>query len=282
MSLVTSRLHVTNVMLAHHLLNPIRQMSHLKKPYLSLNNSKRNMAIVTSLYGNLINNTNDTVNPLIDQDDVTRCCMCHQIFGSHGSSMILSCPSSRNKRILYGKHWKNPKIVAIMNSWIVAGSDDVLCTVVSKSGKRKFDYNSYLSHIITVHNNNFINSNELHRKVKNLHGNMKQRQKKNPKYKNQHEVATVSELEEIIKSSNGRCAVSGAMGAWVHGVTYRELLLTLDHYVPISKGGSFDISNLQPILGCLNRVKSDRSNAELCLWLERFKNSVKIDKIRFY
>lgn len=102
MSLITSRLHVTKVTLAQHLLNPIRHMSYLKKPYLSLNNSKRTMAIATSLYGNLINNTNDTVNPLIDQVDVTRCCMCHQILGSHGSSMILSRPSSSNKRMCIG------------------------------------------------------------------------------------------------------------------------------------------------------------------------------------
>lgn len=102
MSLITSRLCFTKVTLAQYLLNPIRHMSHLKKPYLSLNNSKRTMAIVTSLYDDLINNMNDTVKPLIDQVDITRCCMCHQIFGPHGSSMTLSRPSSSNKRMCAG------------------------------------------------------------------------------------------------------------------------------------------------------------------------------------
>ncbi|KAI9486068.1 MAG: hypothetical protein EXX96DRAFT_547565 [Benjaminiella poitrasii] len=86
------------------------------------------------------------------------------------------------------------------------------------------------------------------------------------------------EIENLMRESQGRCAVSGIYGLWTTvGVPscLNPFLLVIDHKEPISKGGGADPGNLQIILRCLNQVKSSESEDELLRWLNRARETIK-------
>lgn len=60
---------------------------------------------------------------------------------------------------------------------------------------------------------------------------------------------SVSERSAVYTKTEGHCAICGKF------VPYTEF--TVDHIVPLAKGGSNDISNLQCACGVCNRIKQD-------------------------
>lgn len=66
---------------------------------------------------------------------------------------------------------------------------------------------------------------------------------------------SVSERSAVYTKTEGRCAICGKF------VPYTEF--TVDHIVPLAKGGSNDISNLQCACGVCNRIKQDILPEEL-------------------
>lgn len=58
---------------------------------------------------------------------------------------------------------------------------------------------------------------------------------------------TVSEWRDVVNRQDGRCLACG-----------KKAKLTIDHVIPVSKGGSSDISNIQGLCGPCNSKKSDR------------------------
>jgi 5-methylcytosine-specific restriction endonuclease McrA len=75
-------------------------------------------------------------------------------------------------------------------------------------------------------------------------------------------------------SSNSSCAFSGTKGIWHSFATYGGnplYSLSLDHKVPLSKGGSSTIDNLQVSLVCLNNIKGSHSNEKFVKWWKAFR-----------
>jgi 5-methylcytosine-specific restriction endonuclease McrA len=56
---------------------------------------------------------------------------------------------------------------------------------------------------------------------------------------------TAEEFEELCEKYGNKCLSCGSMG----------VLLEADHVVPLTRGGSDDISNIQPLCGACNRKK---------------------------
>lgn len=66
---------------------------------------------------------------------------------------------------------------------------------------------------------------------------------------NKSNVATAKELLQLIKKQDYRCALSGTL--------LSPDSAALDHIVPVSKGGTDHISNLQWVDRTINRMKSN-------------------------
>lgn len=66
---------------------------------------------------------------------------------------------------------------------------------------------------------------------------------------------SVSERSAVYTKTEGHCAICGKF------VPYTEF--TVDHIVPLAKGGSNDLSNLQCTCGVCNRIKQDILPEEL-------------------
>ena len=66
---------------------------------------------------------------------------------------------------------------------------------------------------------------------------------------------SVSERSAVYTKTEGHCAICGKF------VPYTEF--TVDHIVPLAKGGSNDLSNLQCACGVCNRIKQDILPEEL-------------------
>lgn len=76
------------------------------------------------------------------------------------------------------------------------------------------------------------------------------------------------ELVEIMKLANGKCAVTGIIGVWKTDgdPALWPLLMTIDHRIPVSRGGSWKIQNLQVMPLCINQVKGNNDDKELSRW----------------
>lgn len=61
---------------------------------------------------------------------------------------------------------------------------------------------------------------------------------------------TIGEWNDLLKKHNYKCLFCG------RGLP--EVKVTVDHIIPISKGGTNDISNIQPLCMSCNRRKSDK------------------------
>ena len=66
---------------------------------------------------------------------------------------------------------------------------------------------------------------------------------------------SVSERSAVYTKTEGHCVICGKF------VPYTEF--TVDHIVPLAKGGSNDLSNLQCACGVCNRIKQDILPEEL-------------------
>lgn len=87
------------------------------------------------------------------------------------------------------------------------------------------------------------------------------------------QVASVEDLFEIMVSSDSSCAFSGLKGVWHSFSAYRAVSLyslSLDHKVPLSKGGSSLADNLQVSLVCFNTIKGSHSNKRFIKWWKAF------------
>ncbi|KAL7324974.1 hypothetical protein PS15p_210083 [Mucor circinelloides] len=88
-------------------------------------------------------------------------------------------------------------------------------------------------------------------------------------------VATFQDLFQLMVSSNSSCAFSGQKGIWCSPFqcpTKNPLYaLSLDHKVPLSKGGLSTVDNLQVSLVCLNAIKDSHSNQEFVKWWKAFR-----------
>ena len=58
---------------------------------------------------------------------------------------------------------------------------------------------------------------------------------------------TLEDFERLCQEADGKCLCCG-----------RKARLTMDHIVPLSKGGGNDISNIQPLCMTCNNKKNDR------------------------
>ncbi|CAO3664324.1 unnamed protein product [Rhizopus stolonifer] len=90
------------------------------------------------------------------------------------------------------------------------------------------------------------------------------------------ETSSAEEILELMRQSKGICTASCVLGIWLPGAPWHPFQLTIDHKVPLSRGGSSHISNLQVMLRCLNQVKSNETDAELCRWLQGFRISARV------
>lgn len=90
------------------------------------------------------------------------------------------------------------------------------------------------------------------------------------------EISSAEEILELMRQSKGICAASGVIGIWLPGASWYPFQLTIDHKIPLSRGGSSRISNLQVMLRCLNQAKSNETNAELRRWLQGFRISARV------
>jgi hypothetical protein len=59
---------------------------------------------------------------------------------------------------------------------------------------------------------------------------------------------TVEEWKSLCKKHHNRCLCCG-----------KRRKLTADHVIPVSKGGTSDISNIQPLCGSCNSMKNDKT-----------------------
>jgi hypothetical protein len=112
------------------------------------------------------------------------------------------------------------------------------------------------------------------------------KQRTEAKLKESHlqELATSLELFELMGKSNALCAVSGVRGNWTHHSNKRPphpFFLTFDHINPISRGGPWDILNIQVLAHCLNQVKGNECNSELIRWLGCFQDGMKKYMVEF-
>lgn len=124
----------------------------------------------------------------------------------------------------------------------------------------------------------FAHSKKYDRHSVKAHGNMKARFKKQNteiglKKKRLRELATSSELSDLMRKSGDICAISGIRGCWQLSSKRQfppPFFLTFDHIQPVSRGGSSSIHNVQIISYCLNQVKGNESNSELIRWIACF------------
>lgn len=72
------------------------------------------------------------------------------------------------------------------------------------------------------------------------------------------EAITGSKLFELAKSNGFRCAISG--------VELNPNEASLDHTIPLSKGGSHDMQNVDLIHMVVNRMKGEMDRKELVRW----------------
>lgn len=88
-------------------------------------------------------------------------------------------------------------------------------------------------------------------------------------------VASFQDLFQLMVSSNSSCVFSGQKGIWYSPFqcpTKNPLYaLSLDHKVPLSKGGLSTVDNLQVSLVCLNTIKDSHSNQEFVKWWKAFR-----------
>ncbi|KAG1460904.1 hypothetical protein G6F56_005840 [Rhizopus delemar] len=211
------------------------------------------------------------------------CDICDQKFESCDSKP-LSLPSKYHLGVctgcsrLFGK--SNELTKNIIKSRLLT-SDTNMHTMVSKSGIRKFDATQYqaLVHTLEFSHLLFMENNWCQIKAQNMMKNMKQRKAK--RSGSNQEFATKDQLMDLIRQSNGKCAVSGSLGLWKSS-NLDPFQLTVDHIEPLSKGGSNVINNLRPMFRCLNFVKSNESEQEFRRWLDGFRFSVPLEKLVFY
>lgn len=85
-------------------------------------------------------------------------------------------------------------------------------------------------------------------------------------------VPSREELKAIALESKGICSVSGVLGTWNYSKNNSDWnRLNWDHVVPVSRGGSFEGSNLQLVLKCINQLKGSNSMTELSRYLSQIK-----------
>ncbi|KAI9274174.1 hypothetical protein BY458DRAFT_489240 [Sporodiniella umbellata] len=87
------------------------------------------------------------------------------------------------------------------------------------------------------------------------------------------ELATKEQIMQLIIHSNSACAASNALGFWLP-IKSDPFAITIDHIVPLSKGGTNAIENLRPMYRCLNHVKADVTEKEFYRWFFNCRNSV--------
>ncbi|KAI8094892.1 uncharacterized protein B0P05DRAFT_568125 [Gilbertella persicaria] len=115
------------------------------------------------------------------------------------------------------------------------------------------------------------------RKIKEMSHRQKPFITSNKKDGFQHDLPTPKELVEVLIRSKGKCAISGVTGHWPieHYLKPAPLLLVIDHIIPVSRGGSFGVGNIQVALSCINQVKGNRTDEEVRVWLEGLRKNHK-------
>ena len=121
-----------------------------------------------------------------------------------------------------------------------------------------------------------IERKEKFRKNQELNGDWsKQRKKnKNPKDKDD-EMVTLQQLVDLMRRSESKCAITKLTGAWCTSSSTHPFKLTVDHIVPISKGGSLAVSNLQITYYCINQLKGHYHNSHLINFVNGYKEANK-------
>lgn len=86
-----------------------------------------------------------------------------------------------------------------------------------------------------------------------------------------HPIAEPNDKRRIYNRQNGLCAYCGQH----RNIKY----MTVDHIIPLSKGGADDIGNLQCTCKLCNRLKDNMLPHEFTAFIRRMlKNSIKIEK----
>ncbi|MCI8378638.1 MAG: HNH endonuclease [Lachnospiraceae bacterium] len=87
----------------------------------------------------------------------------------------------------------------------------------------------------------------------------------------EHRVVEPHIKQAIHRKQNKRCAYCGQH----RNIKY----MTVDHIIPLSKGGTDDINNLQCTCKLCNRLKDNMMPHEFTAFIRRMlKNSIKIEK----
>lgn len=87
-------------------------------------------------------------------------------------------------------------------------------------------------------------------------------------------VASIDELFDLMVKADSTCALSGAKGIWITTPgypNYTSFILSLDHKIPMSKGGGSHVDNLQASLQCFNNIKGSSDYKEFQKWLNAFR-----------